>query len=208
MTGVEQYLSLADPLVHDYGYPAVFLVLFLESFGAPLPGESLVVASALLASHGDLHIAPLLAVVWLAAVLGDNVGYAIGLFGGRRLVLRYGARIGITEPRLKKVESFFRRYGAEVVLVARFFVPLRQLNGLTAGTVAMPWRRFLVYNALGAGLWSAVWCYGVYLVGQDIAVVLPWLHGLVYAIVLAVVLAAAALLIVRYFKARGRPRNG
>jgi membrane protein DedA with SNARE-associated domain len=181
MGGVEHYLALAEPYVRDYGYAAVFMVLFLESFGFPLPGESLVVAGALLAAKGDMHIVPLLGVVWLAAVMGDNVGYAIGLFGGRHLIIRHGARIGITEQRLAKVEHFFRRFGAEIVLVARFFAVLRQLNG-----------------------WTAVWGLGVYLLGHRVAAVLPWVHRFGYAALIAAGLGVVAILCIAYLKKRRR----
>ena len=86
-------------------------------------------------------------------MLGDNIGYAVGRFGGRRLIVRYGARIGLTESRLAMVEAFFQRHGGEVVLVARFFAVLRQLNRIVAGSVGMGWWRFLAYNAVGAALW-------------------------------------------------------
>jgi len=202
MTGLEHAIAWIEPYVHDYGVWAVFGVVFFESFGAPVPGESLVIGSALLAAKGDMHIGPLLGAVWLGAVLGDNVGYAIGLFGGRRLVLRYGARVGITEPRLARVEAFFRQFGGEIVLVARFFVLLRQLNGITAGTVAMPWAKFLLYNALGAALWTAVWGYGAYALGHHMTAILPWVHRFGYAAVALAVLVGAVAGIVWYWRRR------
>jgi membrane protein DedA with SNARE-associated domain len=167
-----------------------------------LPGESLVIASSLLAARGDMHIVPLLGAIWSAAVLGDNVGYSIGLFGGRRLVLRYGARVGITEPRLQKVEGFFRRYGPEVVLVARFFAVLRQLNGLIAGTVAMPWPRFLLYNAIGAALWTTVWGLGAYVLGHHMAALLPWVRRFGFAAIALAALAVIGWLAFRYLRGR------
>ncbi len=203
MTGLEHALAWIEPYLQDYGAAAVFVVVFFESFGAPLPGESLVIGSALLAAKGDMDIGPLLGAVWLAAVLGDNVGYAIGLFGGRRLVLRHGARVGITEPRLAKVEAFFLRFGGEIVLVARFFVLLRQFNGITAGTVAMPWPKFLLYNALGAALWTAVWGYGAYALGHHMTAILPWVHRFGYAAATVAALAVAAAVAIWYAR---RPR--
>jgi membrane protein DedA with SNARE-associated domain len=204
MTEIEHYLAVAQPYLQDYGYAAVFTVMFLESFGLPLPGESLLIASALLASQGDLRIVPLLGSVWAAAVLGDNVGYAIGHFGGRRLIVRYGSHLGLTEPRLARVESFFGRYGAEVVLAARFFVLLRQLNGITAGTLAMPWRRFLFYNALGGALWTLAWGLGVYFLGRDVADLLPWIRRIGYGVLAAVGLAGLVMLTIWYAR-RQRP---
>lgn len=204
MTPLLHFLGPLEPFLRDYGYLAAFLGVFFEAFGFPLPGESLVIASALLADQGDLHIVPLLGAIWVAAVMGDNLGYVIGLFGGRRLVLHHGARIGITEPRLSKVEGFFARFGPEVVLIARFIVPLRQLNGLTAGTLRMPWHRFLLYNAIGAALWTAVWGGGVYYLGQDATLLLTWVRRLGYGALATAGLAALALLAVHLWRRRRR----
>jgi membrane protein DedA with SNARE-associated domain len=204
MTGIEHYLTLADPYVRDYGYSAVFVVLFLESLGAPLPGESTVIAGALLASRGDLHLVPFLAVVWSAAALGDNVGYAIGLFGGRRLILHYGARIGITEPRLGQAERVFRRYGGGIVMVARFFVVLRQLNGVTAGTAAMPWQRFVFYNAAGAALWTGAWGVGIYVLRQQVARLLPWLERFGYGTIIVAGIGLMTVFVIGYRRRRHR----
>jgi membrane protein DedA with SNARE-associated domain len=185
-------IGLAAPYLHRYGYAAVFGALLLESFGLPLPGEAMLIAGAALAAEGELHLLPLLASAWLAAVLGDNIGFAIGHFGGRRLIVRHGARIGITESRLAAVEMFFQRYGGGVVLVARFFALLRQLNGIVAGSLGMSWWRFLAYNAVGAALWVGAWGMGVYTIGERLGALAPWVHRLGYLAigVTALVLAA------------------
>ena len=115
-------------------------------------------------------------------MLGDNIAYAVGRFGGRRLIVRYGARIGITGGRLAKVETFFRRYGGQVVLAARFFAVLRQLNGIVAGSVGMSWWRFVAYNAVGAALWVGAWGFGAYYFGQTLGHVIARFHGLSYVI--------------------------
>jgi membrane protein DedA with SNARE-associated domain len=81
--------------LHEYGYPALFAGLFLESFGSPAPGESLLISAAILAGKGDMSLALVMSIAWSAAVLGDNVGYAIGRFGGRRLVLRFGPHLAL-----------------------------------------------------------------------------------------------------------------
>ena len=149
------------PICDRYGYAAVVGALLLqESFGLPLPGETMLIAGAALAAEGKLRLAPLLACAWLAAMLGDNIGFAIGRFGGRRLIVRYGGKIGVTESRLASVEGVFRGMAAAVVLVARFFAVVRQLNGIVAGTVGMGWWRFLACNAVGAALWVSTWDFG------------------------------------------------
>jgi membrane protein DedA with SNARE-associated domain len=166
---VSDFFLTVQPYLNHYGYWAVFGAILLEDFGLPVPGETMLIASALLASQGHMHIVPLLLIACVAAVTGDNIGYAIGRFGGRRLVLRYGRYVLITEERLQKAEGFFRRYGGVVVAVARFLAGLRQLNGIVAGTVKMRWRRFLVYNMLGAALWVAFWGMLFYELGEKAA---------------------------------------
>jgi membrane protein DedA with SNARE-associated domain len=190
MHHLHDVIALAAPYLDRYGYGAVFGALLLESFGLPLPGETMLIAGAALAAEGELHLAPLLACAWLATVVGDNIGFSIGRFGGRRLLVRYGVRIGITASRLARVEAFFQRHGGEVVLVARFFAVLRQLNGIVAGSVGMSWWRFLSYNALGAALWVSAWGFGVYYFGQMLGHALSRIHGLAYVIgLLALILA-------------------
>lgn len=186
-------LATVDPYIAQYGYGALFGVLFAESFGLPLPGEAFLVAASFLAVQGQLNIWLVGLTAWTAAVLGDNVGYAIGRFGGRRLVARHGARVGISDARLNQAERFFAHYGPEVVIIARFFPLLRQLNGIVAGSAAMGWHRFVLYNALGGLIWVGAWSTGVYVFGQQITVWLLRLHTaeLWLAGVLALTLLAA-----------------
>ena len=188
-------LATAHPYIVQYGYGALFGVLFAESFGLPLPGETFLVAASFLAVQGQLSIWLVGLTAWAAAVLGDNVGYAMGRFGGRRLVARHGARVGISAARLNKTERFFAHYGPEVVIVARFFPLLRQLNGIAAGSAGMGWKRFVSYNALGALLWVGAWSTGVYYFGHRIEVWLLRVHTaelwLAGALALALLGAAA-----------------
>jgi len=188
-------LVTAHPFIIQYGYGALFGVLFAESFGLPLPGEAFLVTASFLATQGQLNIWLVGLTAWTAAVLGDNVGYAIGRFGGRRLVIRHGARVGISAERLNKTERFFARYGPEIVIVARFIPVLRQLNGIVAGSAGMGWKRFVIYNALGGLLWVGAWSSGVYYFGDQIKVWLLRFHTtaiwLAAALVLFLLVAAA-----------------
>jgi membrane protein DedA with SNARE-associated domain len=154
---MSDFLVSVKPYLDQYGYWAVFASILLEDFGVPVPGETVLIAGALLASQGHMHILPLLLVGWIGAVTGDNIGYAIGRFGGRPLVLRYGPYLLVNQRRLEQADAFFRRRGGVVVVVARFFAVLRQLNGIVAGMARMPWWQFLPYNALGAALWVGFW---------------------------------------------------
>ena len=154
--------SFVQPYFQQYGLLAVFCIIYLESWGMPLPGESLIIASSVLATQGDISVIHLFLSVWIAAVLGDSTGYAIGHFGGRPLLLRYGWLVKLTPERLQKLEELFRRRGPIIVVGARFVVVLRQLNGLLAGSMGMSFPRFAFANMLGAALWAVVWCFGPY----------------------------------------------
>jgi len=186
--------------IHEYG--AVFLILTFESFGAPLPGESLLVVAAILAGRGDISFLSLLISAWAGAVIGDNIGYVIGRKLGHGLISRFGGKIGLTPERLGKVEAVFARYGPATVCFARFFNVLRQLNGIVAGTLEMDWRQFLAFNALGGAIWVLLWTTaGRYLGshGADIAALARKL-GMLGPILVLIVLAA----VLTYVYARRR----
>ncbi|HET7529815.1 MAG TPA: DedA family protein [Mycobacteriales bacterium] len=163
--------------LHDWGYLAVAGFLFLEDFGVPVPGETMLIAAALYAGAGQLDIWVVGVVGFVAAVLGDNVGYLIGRSGGRELVLKYGKVVFITPERLDRAEDFFTRHGGQIVFVARFIEGLRQLNGIIAGIVEMPWRRFLLFNMLGAAVWVALWSSLGYLAGNHVEAIV---HSFTY----------------------------
>ena len=163
---LSQGTSFVEPYIRQYGLYAIFVVIYLESFGAPLPGESALVAASLLATRGDFAIFELFLVVWTAAVIGDCTGYAIGHFGGRPLLRRYGWVVKLTPERLGQLEELFEKRGPIIVFSARFVVLLRQLNGLIAGSVGMRFTKFLLANMLGGFAWAAVWTFGPYFLGD------------------------------------------
>ena len=154
-------------MVDRYGYPAVFLTILVEGVGIPAPGQTILIAAALSAAHGHLSIVWVMILACLGAGLGNSLGYLLGRWGGRALLARFKVR----GDRLARLEELFRRYGGGVVLVARFLDGLRQLNGLVAGMLAMPWRVFTGFNLLGAVLWTGVWGLGTYWLDKDISMV-------------------------------------
>lgn len=185
------FASLA-PILTAHGYLAVFGFLFIESFGAPVPGQTMLMAAGVFAGAGRLNVAGVAILGFLAAVAGDNIGYLIGHFGGRGLVLRFGRYILVTEKRLNKAEDFFERHGGKIVAVARFIDGLRQLNGIVAGIAGMPWQRFLAFNALGAAAWVGVWTCAGYFAGGHLTVIYQQFHHyqtLVFGVVGVAILA-------------------
>lgn len=182
--------SLAGPLNH-FGYWAVLLLVMIEDFGIPVPGETVLIAASVYAGTGRLNVVAVGVVGFTAAVIGDNIGFAIGHFGGRAVVLRWGRYVRLTEERLAKAESFFDRHGAWIITFARFIEVLRQANGIVAGTSGMRWRRFLAFNALGAALWVGTWVSLGYLAGSHIGTIYHYIteYSLYLLIALGVLLA-------------------
>lgn len=161
------------PFIRSYGLLALFLLVYFESLGLPLPGETALLGAVALAYEGQLPIVGVFLVVVIAAVLGDNTGYLIGRHGGRPLMSRFGRLVGLTPPRQAWIESLYATHGPIIVVGARFVVVLRQLNGVVAGSMNMHWPLFLAANVIGAVLWTSVWSFGPYLVGHFVG---GWLH--------------------------------
>lgn len=130
--------------------------------GSPVPGETGVIAASLLAERGELSIVAVYFAVLFGAILGDSTGYLIGRLGGNALLRRFGPRIGLTAERLDAVEARFAKGGLWIVVAARFIPIMRQLNGLVAGSLAMPFHRFLMAQSTGAVLWTSIYSLGPY----------------------------------------------
>ncbi|MFI5952202.1 DedA family protein [Cryptosporangium sp. NPDC051539] len=165
-----------DTFVGDYGYLGLCVLVLVEGFGVPAPGQTAVVLAAGLAGSGQLSVTLVVLVAFAAAVAGDSIGYWIGRSGGRPLVLRYGRYVRLTEPRFRRVERFMARRGPFVVTISRFVDGLRQLNGVVAGATEMPWRQFAGFKVLGAALWAAVWTAAGFLVGNHLPALEATLH--------------------------------
>jgi len=202
LPGVLQSLA---PVLNSYGYLAVGGLIALEDFGIPVPGETVLIAAAAYAGAGQLSVVGVGIVAFVAAVVGDNIGYAIGRFGGRALVLRYGRYVFITEERLAVAERFFNRHGGKIITVARFIEGLRQANGIIAGITGMHWLKFIAFNALGAALWVGAWISIGYFAGEHIGTIYGYAnrYSLYLLVAIGVLLAA---LIVRHVLRRRRAR--
>jgi membrane protein DedA with SNARE-associated domain len=166
MDFVHQGAAVVAPFIHSYGLIALFILVCLESIGLPLPGEATLITASALALEGQLPLIGVFLAAASAATLGDNVGYLIGRKGGRLLLERFGHLVGLTQQRRNWIEKLYTDRGPIIVVGARFVVVLRQLNGLVAGSMAMPWSVFLLANAAGAVLWAGAWCFAPYLVGR------------------------------------------
>lgn len=196
--------------LRDYGYVMLFCVVLAESFGIPAPGQTLLIATALLAAHGELNIVAVLSSAFIGTALGGIIGYGIGTYGGRRVILRFGRFVRIGKPELRRIEDAFARHGIWFVTLARFFEVFRQLNGIVAGTVGMPLRGFLLANFAGAALWTGVWGYGSWRLGRQMesfANLTEKAGALVVALTLAVLLVALGIYVSHRWRGPRRRKN-
>ncbi len=182
-------VNLPD-MVREFGYPAIGLGVLVVSAGFPIPVGELLVAAAIYASQTHkLDIGVLVLVAAAGATAGGVVGFGIGQWGGARLLERYGRFVGFGAARVRLGQFLFRRHGGKIVFFIRFMPLLAPFGGVLAGMNRMPWRRFLVFDALGGVAWAAVMALGPYIFGEAFtAVGRPvGVAGIVALLVLAVV---------------------
>jgi len=150
-----------------HGYWALAFTLLLENAGVPLPGETMLLFASFLAFENDgLSLGLIILVATAACTLGDNLGYWIGNRGGRPLLHRYQKTFRISDERVTRGEQLFERFGPLTVFFARFVFGMRILAGPLAGVLRMPWRRFVLFNFLGAIVWVTVISCAGYFFGQ------------------------------------------
>jgi membrane protein DedA with SNARE-associated domain len=184
------------------GYAGLALLVGVESAGVPVPGETSLIAAAVLASQGHLSLPIVIAVAGAAAIVGDNVGYLIGRRGGRWLLTRPGRWEQSRARLLNRGEAFFERHGAKAVFLGRWVPGLRVTAAWLAGTNRMRWPRFVFWNALGGITWAASIGLAAYYLGKAAAAIL----GAVGLAVLAlIVVVGLAVLLVRRLRRTAAP---
>ncbi|HEX4838797.1 MAG TPA: DedA family protein [Solirubrobacteraceae bacterium] len=179
-------------LVQVFGYPLLFLLVMAESSGVPVPGETGLIAAAVLASQGKLQIELVIPIAAVAAIVGDNIGYLIGRKGGRWLLERPGRFHSQRRQVLAAGEPFFERHGPKAVFFGRFLLGLRVWASWLAGATHMRWRSFVFWNACGGICWATAIGLLAYFLGHAAgnAIQTFGLFGL-----FAVVLVAGGLLV-------------
>jgi membrane protein DedA with SNARE-associated domain len=194
--------SVAGPLDH-YGVWAIALLLLLENIGIPvIPGEFGMIAGAIYAGAGQLNVVAVGVTAVIASFLGAEIGYIIGRLAGRRVVLRYGKYVFLREHHIERAERTVDRYGGLVVIIARFIVGLRELNGIIAGVTGMRWVTFTLFNAISAVLWVATWVSLGYLAGDHIEAIYTDASRYSLYVLIALVVALAAYITRRMTRAK------
>jgi membrane-associated protein len=186
----------------EHGYWTVAIALLLENAGLPVPGETILLLASFLAySEHRLSLPYIVLVGVLAATAGDNLGFLIGHHGGRPLLARYSSLLHIRPETIDKGEKLFERYGAATVLVARFIAGLRVVAGPLAGVMRMHWRKFALFNFLGAALWVTVISGAGFLFGKHFGRLLEVFKD-VNLIVLGVLIVAGGIYWLRRRKSK------
>jgi membrane protein DedA with SNARE-associated domain len=161
------FIEMIKPVVVQHGYLAVFCIVAMESAGIPLPGETALVLAAMFAgATGLLDIKIVIALAAAGAILGDNVGFWAGRRFGLPLLLRHGAKLGLTDDRIKLGQYLFDNHGAKIVFFGRFIALLRIFAAFLAGANRYRWGQFLFYNATGGVIWAIVFGLGGYAFGD------------------------------------------
>jgi membrane-associated protein len=196
------FLSVA----RDVGYPALFILIAIETMGIPVPGETALFTAGILASSGHLQIEVVIAVSAAGAIAGDNIGFAIGRRLGRRLLLAPGPLERHRRRVVELGEPFFERHGPKAVFLGRWITGLRITSAWLAGVNRMAWPTFLFWNALGGICWAASVALLAYFLGRgaERAVHLAGLGGAGVVVVGAILV----FLVVRRRHAARRRRGG
>ncbi|MEP7345754.1 MAG: bifunctional DedA family/phosphatase PAP2 family protein [Gemmatimonadaceae bacterium] len=186
-------------LVSSYGYAFIFLIVAVESFGIPLPGETALVTAAAFAALGRLDIYAVIAAAAAGAIVGDNAGYWLGRTGGIRLVQRFGRRVGLDERKLERVRGFFDRHGPKTVFIGRFVALLRSWAAVLAGVAHMPYGTFTLYNALGGVIWASLFGALGYAFGRNLPRLEHYLGQATLAVALLIAVGVASVIVGRWF---------
>lgn len=198
---------MGDFLTHavsHFGYLAVFVGVFAESVGVPVPGETALLVAGAASSWGLLDLPVVMVVALVGTFAGDNLGYWLGRRYGRGLLERYGGRVGLNAGRLASVDRFFARWGAKTVLFARFVTGLRVVAAVAAGTTGMRWRTFVPYNLGGAVPWVVAVSVLGYVFAESWRKVERWTGRGGLVVLVAVVVIGGSLLLWRKLQ----PRHG
>jgi membrane protein DedA with SNARE-associated domain len=171
---IHNSLEFIEQYMLAYGYWTVFFGVMLENAGLPIPGETILLVAGYFCYEGHLHMPLVMLTAATGAVIGDNIGFAVGHHYGRSILLRFGKYVFLTPERLAHMENYFSSHGNKTILIARFITGLRVFAALLAGASMMRWRVFFVYNVAGAVLWSIAITTLGFIFGQSLPILVHW----------------------------------
>jgi membrane protein DedA with SNARE-associated domain len=178
-----------EPTLQRWGYPAVAGVVALDYVGVPVPADTMLVAATIAGDRGDLRL-PVVALLAVAGmIVGSQIGFGLGRWGGRALL----RRLPLAPERVAQVEARYARWGIRLILVSPFLDGVRQLNACVAGMLGMGWLRFTAATGLAAIVWAAAWMGATLLVEEHVASLLPALQAAKPLLVAGALIAVAGL---------------
>jgi membrane protein DedA with SNARE-associated domain len=183
--------QLALQLMSTLGYTGMAVGLILDSFGIPIPSEVLLAIGGALAASGRFNIWAVFIIGVAAQLIGGLIGYAIGKYGGRPILERYGKYVLISSSDLDKTHVAFEKYGAVLTMVGRCVPLIRGLIAYPAGIAGMPLKKFMLYTTIGSAVWTALFVWIGFTIGENLAFIEPWIHELTLVIVLLVIAGVA-----------------
>ncbi|MFM9022383.1 MAG: bifunctional DedA family/phosphatase PAP2 family protein [Solirubrobacterales bacterium] len=177
LPNIEEVLLTVGQTLGAWTYLLVPVLAFLETgafIGLLAPGETAMILVGVVAGQGEISVITLIALVWIAAILGDGFSFWLGRRLGREFLVRHGPRFRITPEVIERVEGFFEKHGGKAILLGRFVGIVRAVAPFLAGTGKMSFRRFLPYDILGAGLWATTFILLGYVFWQSLGTVLEY----------------------------------
>jgi len=189
MSIFEQITIWATQIIGTLSYPGVLLLMALESMIAPIPSEAVMPFAGFLVAEGQMSM--LSVVIWatIGSIIGSLISYYIGLWGGRALVLKVGKYLLLNEHHLDITEKFFHKRGDITVFISRFIPVIRHFISIPAGMGKMPLVPFVIYTAVGAGLWNWILTYAGFRLRANWAFLTPYFH-IVDKVILGVIVLA------------------
>jgi membrane protein DedA with SNARE-associated domain len=200
MFGLESIIgditNIITSLIYDMGYIGVFLLMAIESAGIPVPSEVIMTYGGFMASQGKVNVLLIALTGTLGTGLGSAIGYALGSWGGKTAVDRYGKYLGITPQKMLYAEKWFCKYGESACIYTRLLPVVRTVVNVPAGLLGMNFYKFLIYSMAGAFPWCLILAYIGYALGENWESIMGMSHIFSYLIAgLAFIIVAAVIII-------------
>jgi membrane protein DedA with SNARE-associated domain len=203
---IDIVVQWATGLIGDWGLPAVFLLMLLESACIPIPSEAIMPFAGFAVSEGHMTLLSITVAGVLGNVMGSWIAYGVGLYGGRPFIDRYGKYVLLRHHHVELAERWFARYGPVAVFFSRMLPIVRTFISLPAGVAKMPFWKFTLYTLLGCVPWVLMLGWIGVTLGDHWEDIRPLLHYADYAVVAA--LAALVVWLVVRRRRRGAAPGG
>lgn len=186
---VEKLAELIIAGMSSLGYAGLFLMMTLESMIAPIPSEIVMPFAGFLVNGGQFTLLAVALVSGLGSVFGSLLSYWLGIFGGRKFILKYGKYLLLDESHLEWTERFFSRYGEKTIFISRFIPIVRHLISIPAGIGKMNIKKFVVYTFAGAIIWNTFLAWLGIKLGEKWSLIHDYSQQLDYVMIVVIVIA-------------------